>query len=110
MKLPDLPFTAVDWPQVPALEVPGERGISHWRNFEVPGLRVRVVDYGAGFVADHWCDRGHVLYVLKGALVVELRDGRAVPLGTGAGFQVSDHGDAAHRVRSKMGARVFIVD
>jgi quercetin dioxygenase-like cupin family protein len=110
MKLPPMPFTAQAWGEVPAVEYPGETGTSQWRTVESGGLRVRVVDYGPGYLADHWCDRGHVLYVVEGTAVVELRDGREVALPAGSGFQVSDHGDAAHRMRTAGGCRVFIVD
>jgi hypothetical protein len=63
-----------------------------------------------GYAADHWCDRGHVLFALDGELDVELRDGREYALQAGMSFNVSDHGDAAHRVSTKTGSRVFIVD
>ena len=110
MKLPEMPFISQIWDAVPAAEYPGETGTSHWRTLQAGDLRVRVVDYGPGYLADHWCDRGHVLYVLEGEMVVELRDSGEVSLAAGAGFQVSDYGDAAHRIRSTLGCRVFIVD
>jgi hypothetical protein len=110
MKLPQLGFTVTDWSAAPAIVQRGETGQAVSRMFESGDLRVRVVDYGAGYLADHWCDRGHVLYVLEGELDVELRDGRTFAFKLGMSFQVSDHGDAAHRVYSRSGARVFIVD
>jgi len=110
MKLPEMPFSAIDWDKLPVVEYPGESGTSHWRSFEVKGLRVRVVEYGPGYIADHWCDRGHVLYVLAGQMTVMLKDGRETTLVPGAGFCVSDFGDAAHMVCTKNGCRVFIVD
>ena len=63
-----------------------------------------------GYFADHWCDRGHVLYVLEGELDTELRDGRRFKLKAGMSYQVSDFGDAAHRSSTKTGAKLFIVD
>ena len=42
-----------------------------------------MVEYSPGYLADHWCDRGHVLYVLKGELDSELRDGRKFKLTRG---------------------------
>jgi len=110
MKIPDQPFTSQVWVHLPAAEYPGTTGRSLWRTLETGDLRVRLVDYGPGYLADHWCDRGHVLYVVAGEMVVELQDGREFPLAEGAGFQVSDYGDSAHRVRSETGCRVFIVD
>lgn len=110
MKLPDMPFTPVVWDQLPAEEHPGSMGTSHWRSFEAGHLRVRIVDYGPGFVADHWCDRGHVLYVIAGCLTIKMEDGREMSFPEGSGFCVSDYGDEAHQVRTDLGCRAFIVD
>ena len=51
-------------------------------------VRARVVEYSAGYVADHWCERGHVIYVLEGELINELRDGRSNVLTAGQGYVV----------------------
>ena len=71
---------------------------------------MRLVEYSPGYLADHWCDRGHVIYVLEGVLNTELRDGRTFKLTAGMSYQVSDHGDAAHRSTTTTGAKLFIVD
>lgn len=110
MKLPPLPFTLTDWSKLPAVEHKGETGTSHWRTFTAGDLRVRIVEYSPGYLADHWCDRGHVLFVLEGELDTELRDGRTFKLTKGMSYTVSDHGDAAHRSRTSIGAKLFVVD
>lgn len=110
MKLPALPFTVTDWSKVPSVEHPGEQGTSHWRTFTSGELRVRIVEYSAGYLADHWCARGHVLFVLEGEFDTELRDGRVFKLTAGMSYTVSDEGDAAHRSRTTSGAKLFIVD
>jgi hypothetical protein len=108
--IPDLPFTVTDWSRVAATEHPGERGKAIWRTLSVGDLRVRMVEYSAGYMADHWCGRGHVLLVLEGELETELKDGRRFRLTPGMSYQVSDHGDAAHRSSTSTGAKLFIVD
>jgi quercetin dioxygenase-like cupin family protein len=110
MKLPDLAFTTIDWSAVPPTEHPGETGMALWRTFSTGDLRVRMVEYSPGYFADHWCDRGHVLFVLDGELESELRDGRTFKLTAGMSYQVSDFGDAAHRSSTSTGCRLFIVD
>ena len=110
MKIPALPFTVTDWSQLEATTHPGETGQALWRTFNIGDVRVRMVEYSAGYLADHWCDRGHVLYVLEGELDTELRDGRTFTLKPGMSYQVSDHGDAAHRSKTSGGAKLFIVD
>jgi len=110
LKLPELPFTQVDWDHLPATEHPGDPGMAVWRTMHNGDVRMRVVEYSPGYVADHWCDRGHVIYVLEGELLTELKDGRRFTFGPGTGYTVSDFGDSPHRSSTHTGARLFIVD
>jgi hypothetical protein len=110
VKIPELPFTPIDWAGVPATEHAGEAGTAWWRTFTTGDLRVRMVEYSPGYLADHWCDRGHVFLVLEGEIVSELKDGRTSTLRAGMSYLVSDFGDAAHRSRTDTGAKLFIVD
>ena len=110
MKIPDLPFTTTDWSAVEPVEHKGERGSAFWRTFTIGDLRIRLIEYTPGYLADHWCERGHVLYVLSGELDTELRDGRTFKLTPGMSYTVSDAGDAAHRSSTVTGAKLFVVD
>ena len=110
MKLPDLAFTATDWSTLPRTEHPGETGMACWRTFSAGDLRVRMVEYSPNYLADHWCDRGHVLLVLDGEIDSELADGRRTRLTAGMSYQVSDFGDSPHRSSTVTGATLFIVD
>ncbi|MHC1943186.1 DHCW motif cupin fold protein [Bradyrhizobium sp. UFLA06-06] len=110
MKIPTLPFTVTDWSNVEPSVHPGETGQALWRTLNIGELRVRMVEYSPDYLADHWCDRGHVLFVVTGELDTELRDGRRFTLKPGMSYQVSDFGDAAHRSSTTTGATLFIVD
>lgn len=105
----DVPFQAIDWANVARTEHPGERGVAHWQTREVGNVRVRIVEYSPGYLADHWCERGHVVHVLAGELVTELKDGRRFELGVGGTYAVAT-GDGAHRSSTTAGARLLIVD
>jgi quercetin dioxygenase-like cupin family protein len=109
MKLDGISFQATDWSGVEPTTHAGEAGVATWRTQEAGNVRIRMVDYSPGYVADHWCERGHVVLVLEGELVTQLRDGREVVLGRGQSYVVAD-GDGAHRSRSPRGAKLFIVD
>ncbi len=110
MKIQDVPFEVTDWGQMTLVEHQGEKGTSHWRVFERGNIRVRMVDYSPGFWSDHWCDRGHVLLVLEGELVIQLRDGREFVMKPGTSFQAGDDESNLHRAFTENGAKVFIVD
>jgi len=109
MKMSGIPFGTTDWSEVPATEHPGETGVATWRTREFGGIRVRMVEYSAGYLADHWCEKGHVLLCLEGELDTELADGRTVTLRPGMSYQVAD-GAEPHRSSTRVGARLFIVD
>ncbi len=110
MQIPVSAFTSFDWTAVAPEEHKGEHGHATWRTKHVGDIRIRLVEYSPGYLADHWCDRGHILYVTEGELETELLDGRVVRLAAGGGYHVSNHGDAAHRSRTSTGAKLFIVD
>jgi hypothetical protein len=110
LKIPPLSFTATDWSSVPASEHAGTTGKAIWRTLSIGDIRVRVVEYSPGYLADHWCDRGHILYVVDGELDTELKDGRSFKLTAGMSYQVSDSGDAPHRSSTRTGAKLFVVD
>jgi len=110
MKIPATPFTMAKFAELPISIEAGSTGTSISRTKTTSDLRVRVVEYGPGYLADHWCDRGHVFYLLCGEVTVELKDGRSFPMKAGESFQVSDDGDSSHRVRTAIGGTAFIVD
>jgi quercetin dioxygenase-like cupin family protein len=109
MNMHDIPFGTTDWSEVEPTQHAGDCGTATWRTRQFGAIRVRMVEYSAGYVADHWCDKGHVLLCLQGELETELRDGRRFMLKPGMSYQVADQAEA-HRSASATGARLFIVD
>jgi hypothetical protein len=105
----NLPFRVTDWSQVPATQHPGETGSATWKTLQFGSVRIRMVEYTPGYLADHWCTRGHVILVLEGQLETELQDGRKSVLTAGMSYQVSTGGEA-HRSATRTGAKLFIVD
>ncbi len=109
MRMTDIPFGTTDWSAVAETRHPGESGEALWRTQQFGDIRVRLVRYSAGYVADHWCDKGHILFCMEGDLTTELRDGRVVVLKAGMSYQVADD-TMPHRSSSTGGATLFIVD
>lgn len=109
MQMTDIPFGVTDWQGVPVTRHPGETGEALWRTRQFGTLRVRQVEYTPGYLADHWCRKGHILLVLEGELVTELADGRRFTMTPGMSYQVADQAEA-HRSRTTGGAKLFIVD
>jgi hypothetical protein len=109
MQISNLPFGVTDWSLVERTEHKGETGIAYWRSRHFGDVRVRMVEYTAGYLADHWCEKGHFLLCLSGELHTELKDGRRVVLAPGMSYQVAD-GAEPHRSSTSIGATLFIVD
>jgi hypothetical protein len=105
----DIPFEVIDWTSVPPTEHKGDTGIAYWRTRHFGEIRVRLVEYSAGYAADHWCDKGHIVFCFEGQLHTGLKDGRTMVLKPGMSYQVSD-GAEPHRSSTTTGAKLFIVD
>jgi hypothetical protein len=109
MKIPAVAFETTDWALVEPIAHPGETGTAYWRTKMFGGIRVRMVEYTAGYLADHWCEKGHILLCVSGELHTQLKDGRVEILHPGMSYQVGD-GMQPHRSYSPAGATLFIVD
>lgn len=109
MQISDLPFGVTNWASVAVETRAGERGTAQWRVQQFGPIRVRMLDYSAGYLADHWCTKGHILLCLEGELVTELADGRKFTLRPGQSYQVAD-GAEPHRSSTVNGAKLFVVD
>lgn len=109
MNIRNVPFSTIDWNNIEPTIHPGITGEARWRTYEEGNLRVRIVEYTPGYMADHWCAKGHVLFVLDGELTTELEDGSEFFLSPGTSYQVADD-TAPHRSRTETGAVLFIVD
>ncbi len=109
MQMSGIPFGTTDWSTITPTEHPGETGKALWRTCQFGTIRVRMVDYSPGYLANHWCSKGHILLCLEGELRTELDDGRTFVLRPGMSYQVADNAEA-HRSSTPSGAKLFIVD
>ncbi|WP_137132837.1 DHCW motif cupin fold protein [Rhizobium sp. FY34] len=109
MRILDIPFGTTDWATIAPTQHAGDTGMATWRTQRFGDIRVRMVEYTPGYLADHWCEKGHILLCLSGELTTELADGRIFVLKPGMSYQVAD-GAEPHRSSTKTGATLFIVD
>jgi hypothetical protein len=104
-----IPYQTIDWSLVPRTEHKGETGTSHWRTLQLPGLRIRLVEYSPGYLADHWCQKGHVVHCLEGEFINEQQNGERNALSKGMTYVVADD-LSSHRSRTEKGATLLIID
>jgi hypothetical protein len=106
---PNIPFQTIDWSNVEKTVHPGETGTAWWQTLQLPGLRIRIVEYSAGYLADHWCRKGHIVHCLEGEFISESEDGYPCYLSVGMTYVVTDE-LSSHRSATKNGAKLLIID
>ncbi len=109
MKILPQPFETFNWHKIEKIKYPGEKGFALWQTVMMGEIRIRMDEYSAGYIADHCCNKGHIIFCIKGKMTTALQDGRKMKLKKGMTYHVGDDSDA-HRSSSKKGCRLFIVD
>lgn len=109
MKIDLFPFQTLDWSSLNAEEHQGITGKAWWKVFHMGDIRIRMVEYSADYFADHWCQKGHIIYCIAGEMTTELEDGKEFILSQGMTYHVGDNSNG-HRSRSANGCTLFIVD
>ncbi|MBK6542972.1 MAG: DHCW motif cupin fold protein [Flavobacteriales bacterium] len=104
-----IPFTITNWDHVPTTFVDGTTGTATMRSQQFGALRIRMIEYSANYLADHWCELGHLVFVLEGELINELKDGAITVMKAGDSYAVSD-GLSSHRSRTIGPVRLLVVD
>jgi hypothetical protein len=61
MKIGEISFGITEWSEVERTEHKGINGAAYWKTKNFGDIRVRMVEYSAGYLADHWCKKGHIL-------------------------------------------------
>jgi len=105
----DIPFTVIDWKDIPARTYEGKGGMVTQQAKEYHGLRIRIVEYSPGYFADHWCEKGHIVHCLKVSFESEMESGEKFSILKGLTYVVTDQ-MSSHRSRTDEGCRLFIVD
>lgn len=109
MNIPQHPFETIDWSGIEGLNHKGEKGYAVWQTIMMGEIRIRMVIYSKNYVADHWCNKGHIIFCIKGKMTTELQDGRKMKMKKGMTYHDGDN-SMAHRSSSKKGCTLFIVD
>ena len=105
----NIPFQTIDWDPIEKTEHIRTTGIAHWQTIQLGGLRIRKVRYSKDYLANHWCQKGHVVHCLEGDFISELKSGEQVLLSKGMTYVVSDDA-SSHRSMSATGVALLIID
>ncbi|WP_457128155.1 DHCW motif cupin fold protein [Mucilaginibacter sp. HD30] len=105
----NIPFQVINWDTIQKVNYPGDSGEAFWQTINFSDLRLRIVEYSAGYVADHWCKKGHIVYCLEGELKTELANGTSFKLTKGMTYIVSDE-LSSHRSTAYNNVKLLIID
>ena len=109
MEIKPFPFKTLDWTGIEAETHKGTTGNALWKIFKMGDIRIRMVEYSANYLANHWCNKGHIIYCISGKMITRLEDGREFILSAGMTYHVGDNSNP-HSSRSTNGCTLFIVD
>lgn len=104
-----IPFIKINWQKVEKIKYNGETGFAYWQTIQYNGLRIRMVEYSANYLADHWCQKGHIVHCLQGEFISELSTGEKDYFKAGDTYVVSDDA-SSHRSISENGVQLLIID
>ena len=109
MSTSNIPFHITEWDKILGTIVQGTTGTATMRIQQHGDLRIRMVEYSANYLADHWCELGHLVFVLEGELINALKDGTTNVLTPGMSYAVSD-GLSSHRSRTVGPVKMLVID
>ena len=105
----NIPFQTINWDKIERTEHKGETGTAYWQMIQLGGLRIRKVSYSESYLADHWCQKGHIVHCLEGNFVSEMENGDHIQLSKGMTYVVSDD-LSSHRSIATNGVELLIID
>lgn len=109
MEIKDINFETFNMETISPEEHSGITGKAFWKTVKRGNIRMRIVEYSPGYLADHWCTKGHAVFVLDGEFESELLDGRKFQLSKGMSYLVADNFEP-HRSSTETGVKLLIVD
>ena len=110
MKLNNVPYELIDWKGVETSLITGleKKALARIKNFDE--IRLRVIEKEPGYRADHFCKKGHIIFVIEGSMDIEFENGDKVPISTGQSIFISDDNQYGHTTFTEKGIKYFIID
>lgn len=110
MKLVDVPYALIDWQNVESAEVKGITGNAFWKTKKFNDLRIRIIEKSPGYRADHYCKKGHVIYVIEGEMEIYFENDEKFSVSTGQTVFLGDDPEFGHCTFTEKGIKYFIID
>jgi len=99
----------IDWDKIPSEKINGTSGFVISKMVEFNYIRIRLLHFSENYEADHWCDKGHIIFVVFGELVIEYKDNTHQKILTNNSVILGDN-ILSHKVITEIETKVFIID
>ena len=110
MEIEDKGVSLANWSELIRKETAGKVGNSIEATLEYGNIRVRKIEYSPGYIADHWCCKGHIVFILEGAMKIKRKNGEEFTVSKGMSFICGENDINPHMAYSDSGASILIID
>jgi hypothetical protein len=110
MQINEISHELIDWQSFEKTEVKGITGKAFWQTKKYSDLRLRIIEKMPGYRADHFCKKGHIIYVIDGEMDVELENGESFKVKAGQSVMLGDNPEFGHTTFTENGVKYFIID
>lgn len=100
---------SINWELSQAEKSLGTSGFVFSKSVDLGTIRMRQLSFSENYEADHWCEKGHIIHVLAGELIIEYQDGSQVTIPTGQSLILGDS-ISLHKAKTESESTVLIID
>lgn len=109
MEIKTLENIPINWEDIPTEKSNGITGFVLSKTVELPTIKIRQLNFSESYEADHWCEKGHIFYVIKGTLIIAYDDGSQITIPTGNSLILGDN-ISAHKAITETETQILIID
>ncbi|MBX3163535.1 MAG: DHCW motif cupin fold protein [Bacteroidetes bacterium] len=109
MEIKTLENLAINWENIPTEKANGITGFVLAKTIELPAFKIRELSFSENYEADHWCEKGHIIYVISGELIIAYNDGTHITIPTGNSLILGDN-ISSHKAKTKTETQILIID
>jgi len=80
---------------------------ARYKEYIQDGQKIRLVEFSEGFVEEDWCTKGHIGYVLEGAMKIDF-NGEIANYSKGDALWIEEGDKDKHKVLIGRGERVHL--
>ena len=109
MDINTLENLSINWENIPGEQSDGITGNATSKTVSCQAIKIRKLDFSESYEADHWCEKGHIIYVITGELIIEYKDGSSINVAQGNSLILGDN-ISSHKAKTKTTTQILIID